>query len=556
MSLTSPLRLLLLLAAISPLFAAQQVEPRTFYSPIVNKPFQAATIPIRGDRSRALGDEGGPDMGTDIDGCRHSSGLSEYDYFIITDPHTYFSALASEWGPNGRFIQPLDDDFRRWLTSRHGFNDEWVTDRDRLYSREARRARAQGRSFPDRQDWVIPQDSIPIERRYRYALMCYSRRNFPAAFQGRVALMGAWAVRVRCNLPIIHSNLRGGIEEVNSHLQRHIIEGERFDLDKWTDVYRRIFARRRLTDEAYFVAGSMLLGLELRHGDLHKVRDVMAAMERRFDDNEKHFTLRGLMRSRRNLIEQDYIGFLDIAAQQLTQALAEEAIARPRMLEILFTIAECHRRAGRLNQAYEWYLALTQLEETQPRIRAELRDAGKVPSIEAAMPLLIAWRAEDQMLSLRGQVDHDGTIAGRDRELLHAIVNRNLGTPEYENPNWSPRRNGDPTETQHMLDAIGRTLLSFHQSQEQWPRTLDDLWMRGAVPDRNVYNRFHCVVTGAPFAYNRPIGEQRGSTVLLTTSQPLSMPQGRRYGMFLADARIVWAEELTKPGEIYRSTGP
>ena len=156
-------------------------------------------------------------MGTDADGAQHSSTVSQYGLFVVTSPWSYFSALSIEWDNNGRFRGYIPEGFKEWITSRDGFNSELVTDRQHRFANARSIAERNGDpNFPALiQDWEMPQSFISIDKKYRLAIECYKRRRFPNSMISKVALNGAWAVRVQMNKPIFHSRLTGGYEEVD-----------------------------------------------------------------------------------------------------------------------------------------------------------------------------------------------------------------------------------------------------------------------------------------------------------------------------------------------------
>lgn len=540
---------------------AQQIEPRTLFSPIINKPFEAIVVPTR-QAAESAGLAGAPDMGTDDDGCRHSSGISEYDHYVVTDPYSYFSALADEWNPHGQFMGQISKEFRDWILSKDGFHEEWVTDKDRFYDRALQVARGQGRSLPAIHEWVIPEDKIPIEKRYRYALTCYQRRQASMAFQAKLALTAAWALRVRLNRPLVHTNLKGGIEEVDALVQKHVQDGEEFRLEKWTETYRKIFESSKLTDEGYFTAGATYVGFLLRTGDHAKMLEALEALEKRYKDKQDQLTLRGLVRTRRQNIldgQYGYVGFLNIAVNAFCQAMANEEFARPHLPEVLLAVAECQRRTGNLDNAMNWYLALTQMDETQPQLRSELRAQKKVPSMEAPFPMLLAWRAEEQMAKLvKAGVQHNGRIGGPHSDLLNAVLNQGLGTPSYKNPAWKPRTGAGIPEVQVLLDDIARRVLVFRErTKGEWPRSLDDLWMRGIVRDRNQLNRFCCPSSGKPLRFAQLIGDQPARTVLLACPEPVADGKGGKVhvGMQI-NLQIVTSAKPLEPGVPAGETAP
>ena len=176
---------------------AAQLEPRRISSPLVNKEFVVDVIPVQSGGQRVLGAPGSADMGIDSDGCRHDTGASEYDYYVATCPFTYFSALAVEWRKkDGRFVSAVPPELKQWITGPNGFHTEWITDRERYYKRATMIAKASGRTLPPRDQWVIPQSMIEVEKRYRLALATYAKRGAPPSMMARIALNGAWAVRL------------------------------------------------------------------------------------------------------------------------------------------------------------------------------------------------------------------------------------------------------------------------------------------------------------------------------------------------------------------------
>jgi hypothetical protein len=60
-------------------------------SPINGQRFPVVSVPPTQHGGETLAD-----MGADDDGCRHSSGAAEYDYYVAVDPRSYFSALIAE----------------------------------------------------------------------------------------------------------------------------------------------------------------------------------------------------------------------------------------------------------------------------------------------------------------------------------------------------------------------------------------------------------------------------------------------------------------------------
>ncbi|TVR13180.1 MAG: hypothetical protein EA401_07385 [Planctomycetota bacterium] len=543
--------LLLCLCAVTSLHAVS-MEARTLICPITNRPFTAEVLQVRSanDLRRGMADA---DMGADSDGCRHTSGVSEYATYVVTSPWSYFSALSIEWDERGRFRGYLPPNFSEWIRSRDGFHSELVTDRQQRYQTYQRVARESGRSVVPFEDWEMPQRDIPVEKRYRLAIATYHQRRFPSSTIAKVALNGAWALRVQMNTPIYHTRLSGGYEEVDDRLQRHLKTGDTFDLDKWTEVYREIFHRARLTDAGFFVAGNTYLGFQARLGDVEGMQETLRRLTDRFQgrDGAGFDVLRVLTRGQRNLVRQSYLPFLEQAAHHFTQALRNEEIPRPRMPEAILAIAESHRRIGNFDQAMAWYTALARMGETQPRIRSEIRAADGVPSSEAPYLLSLGWQADEYIAKMRERgIEYHSDPEGPDGELINAIIHQGLGTEDYVNPQWEPTRGGSLADTEQLLDQTGKALLDYHFRVGVWPDSLDSMWVDGYVRNRNIYNRFHCPVTGKKLRYLQPPDPAPQRTVLVATAEAIPGPDGDRYGVFLANNTIHWLREPMLPGEV------
>lgn len=531
---------------------AVSLEARTLICPVTNRPFTAEVLQVRSasDLYRGIAEA---DMGTDSDGCRHTSGVSEYATYVVTSPWSYFSALSIEWDERGRFRGYLPPGLNDWIRSRDGFNSELVTDRQQRYQTYQRVARESGRSVVPFEDWEMPQKDIPVEKRYRLAIATYHQRRFPASTIAKVALNGAWAIRAQMNTPIYHSRLSGGYEEVDDRLQRHLDSGETFDLEKWAEVYREIFHRARLTDAGFFVAGNTYLGFQARLGDMEGMQATLRRLTDRFQGREGagFDVLRVLTRGQRNLVRQSYLPFLEQAAYHFTSALRNEEIPRPKIPEAVLAVAESYRRIGSFDQAMAWYTALARMGETQPRIRSEIRAAEGVPSSEAPYLLVLGWQADEFIEELREKdVQYHSDPVGPDSELLNAIIHQGLGTEDYVNPEWQPTRGGSRADTEHLLDQTGKALLDYHFRVGVWPDSLDSMWVDGYVRNRNIYNRFHCPVSGKKFRYLQPPDPAPPRTVLIATAEAVSGPDGDRYGVFLANNTIHWVSEPIIPGEV------
>lgn len=524
-----------------------QVQDLEFTSPITGKRFSVVAVPL----SQATNDTSLADMGADDDGCRHSSGLSEYDYYVATCPYSYFSALTVEWDDKtGKFRGEVPAELKDWVVKE--FNSEWQVDVNHAFQTAQLLAKNQGQAPIDRQDFVMSQSSIPIEKRYRYALMCYEKRAARPVVLAKVALTGAWALRARFNVPINHQSLVGGYEEVNDKLSRKVTDGETFNLAKWTEVYRDIFTKARLSREAYLVAGFVYLGFATREGDLKTCQDIISKMTDRFNDADKDGELlRGLVRQRKNML-QEYEKLLNLSAAYFIQAVKEEEFTRQRLPENILVIAESLRRTGHDVQAMDWYLTLAQMSESQPKLREDIRAQGKAPGPDAPYHVQLGWIADrhSQRLTEAGLV-HPGVPAGADKDVLNAILHENFGTSEYQNPKWKPAANGNQQDCVLMLDLIGKGVLEYNYRLGKWPESLGELWEKDILRDRNRVNRFRDPVTGAAFAYQAPGEALAKKTVLVATTASVPTNQGQRFGAYLANDSIVWTEQPLKPGEVY-----
>lgn len=535
--------------ALAATLAALQLQDVELQSPLAaGRRFSAVVAVVQ------PGVAPGPaDMGEDDDGCRHSSGPSEYDYFVIVDPHTYFAALSSEWDQRtGRFIGELPPGFAEWLAKE--FGSEREIDWNHAFQQAAQLARASGLSPPERASFVIPQNAIPLEKRYRLALACYERRGARHIVLAKTALTGAWALRRRAQVPVSHQSLIGGFQEVNDRISRQVRDGETFELEKWTRIYREVVEKDGLTREGYTVATMALFGFLLRQGDLAACRELLDRAMQRLGRDDRPDLLRGLMRERRRLLEE-HNKLLALAAERFTLALRSEEVVRQRIPEVLLAVAEAHRRLGDLRRAADWYLALARLPETQPSVREAARFAGKERALPADKPYLVqlGWIADERLERLqRAGAAHPGELSGPDRALLIAIVNEGLGTAAYNAPGWQPVRGRDQDDCRIVLDAVGKAVLDFAFRLGSWPKQLGELWEREVLRDRNFVNRFHCPASGQPLLYAVPPGDLSAiapSTVLVATPAPVPTPQGPRYGAFCANAKIYWTESPPVVGQ-------
>jgi hypothetical protein len=516
--------------------------------------------PVTGERFIAVVPAGNPgaaptraDMGTDVDGCRHSSGVNEYDYYVVVDPHSYFAALSSEWDQRtGRFQSELPQPVIDWV--RKEFEPEREVDVNHAFQYQVQLARGTGQAVPERKGFIIPQNSIPVEKRYRLALSAYERRGARSAVTAKIALTGAWALRARAQMPIAHQSLAGGFEEVNARISRQIKDGEAFEMSKWLDIYKGIFEKDGMTREGYTIAATALFGFALRDGDPVVLRDIVTRSLERLGKDDKPDLMRGVMRDRKRLAD-DHHRLLGVAAERFIAGLQAEEFVRPRIPEVLLVVGECFRRIGVPERAMDWYLALARLPETQPAAREALRNEGRQRSLPADRPyhVQLGWIADEQRERLAKQgVAHPGEIAGQDRALLTAILNEGLGTATYNAPGWKPRSGGTATDSAIVLDLVGKGVIEHAFRLGGWPKSLGELWETEVVKDRNRVNRFHCPATGKELLYVMPPGDIANiapSTVLVATSAPVETREGPRYGVFQANARVVWVEQAPTVGQ-------
>jgi|GEM_PF-3559448 len=532
--------------------AAMQIRELELISPITGQHFRAVTTPLSQSTTHSEGVLA--DMGSDDDGCRHSTNMGEYDRYVVTDPTSYFSALAIEWDDRtGRFTQPLSNSFKEWVLKQ--FNTEFKADWTAAFNRSKQIAAAQGQLPPDRAAFVMGQDSIPVEKRFALALECYGQRGARPAVLAKLALNAAWALRTRAQLPITDPRLAGGMEEVNNLVMREVKDREGFSLQKWYGIYRSIFDRSRLTPSGYFVAGQVLFGFEMRRGDVKACEEIVEKMLKRFEANKDNSDglefHRGLVRSMKRT-EATYRGFLDTAALHFRTAVAQEEFTRARLPEILLAVAECLRRAGRTEAAMDWYQTLALLPETQRQLRADIRTENRFPSPTAPYLVQLGWIADTHIAELKKlHPNHPDKPSGADTPLLTAILFEGLGTVEYKNPNWQPASGATDRDSAGVLDLIGKGVLLFHERLGEWPESLGELWAKDLINDRNRLNRFHCPATGAPYAYVQPLGNIAPRTILVAGSQPIVTEKGRLYPAYLANNTLVWSAEEPKPGTLW-----
>lgn len=551
---------LLALALPVALPAMQYIDLRLI-SPVTGQEFPAKGLPGNPSDSLTMAD-----MGSDDDGCRHSSNSSEYDYYVAVDPTSYFAALVAEWdSKTGRFNQPLPADIREWVLRE--YNGELMIDVNRAFQLRSEVAKNRGLAPVDRAGFRLDQEDISLEKKFRLAVQCYDKRKASASTIAPVALLGAWAIRARLNVPVSAQFLAGGFEEVNEQVNTHIKDGERFSVAKWLPIYKEIF-ESNLTSEGALVAGCAYFGLALRDGDMSVCQDILKKLSERFQDedetaNQKRAVMRGLVRERKRMF-MEYLKNEELASRLFMQAVAEETYIRVRLPEIMFGVAECLRRTSRtesqssvgLGRAMDWYLAVAKLPETQPALRESIRAQNRAPSEDAPITVQLGWKADLAIKRLTdGGLVHPGTVSGQDRVLLSAIVNDGLGTAAYVNPIWKPTSGGNQQDLAMILDTTGKALLDHaFRRDDSWPDILGELWERGFIRDRNHLNRFHCPVTGRSLLYEKPkegLSKISPRQILVASPDAVSTNQGPRYGAFLANNTMVWSVYPLKPGTIF-----
>ena len=529
---------------------AMQIQELELVSPVNGKPFTAQATGV--DRTPVADPA---NMGTDVDGCRHGSGPSEYDYFIIVDPYSYFASLAHEWDPKTQKLRGgLSPTMVDWV--RKAWSSEREIDFNRAYQYAQSLARSMGRQAPDRASFVIPQDSISIEKRYNLALACYEYRVARNIELAKIALSGAWAVRCHAQIPMGGSMMDGGVEEVNKLVSDHIKDGEAFDLDKWIKIFRSMVERDGLSREGYVTAVLTLHGYEMRGGNQMACKELMARALKRLGEEDKQDQLRGMIRERKRL-RDEHDKLLKIAAERFTLALQNEEVIRLRIPEIVLAVAECHRRTGDLSRAADWFFALGQMPETQPSARHDLRELGRAKALPPDKPLhmQLGWIADEQMERLRKDgLNYPGELSGPDRGVLIAVVKEGLGTANYNVPGWKPAKHGTKEDSERVMKLIGTALLKYSfDNSGKWPKSLGELWECEILRDRNQVNRFHCPASGGSFIYTEPTGDITRiaqQTVLLTTELPVESKEGPRFGAFIANCSVVWTEQPLSPGQV------
>ena len=532
---------------------ALSIQTIDLISPITNQKFPAVIVPIAQVSGSALSD-----MGYDDDGCRHASEECEYYYYVVTDPYSYFSALAAEWNEDkGNFEGVMPDDMKSWIDST--FKPTLVVDQNRAYGNAVATAQGQGQPAPARNQFVMSQQSIPLEKRYQYAIECYEKRGARPVVIAKTALMGAWALRCFSNVLFRNQAIDGGYEEVDDKVKRHVKEGETFQLSKWLPIYQEIFDQGdSLTNEGYMVAGLSYFGFAIRDGDLKKCQDILLALDKRFkdmDESKSKPLLLGVVLERKRILEK-YQEFLTIACDNFIQSVLNEEFTRDDLINSkLLVIAESLRRAGRESEAYDWYLALSKCIETQPDLRASIRAQGKAPASDSPQSVQVGWMADQHLAALtKGGLVHASEISGPQKQLLNAIVINGLGKADYVNPNWRPATGMNSDDCRLMLELIGNSVHEYEYKLGSWPAKLDDLWEHQILRDRNRVNRFHDPVNGKLLLYAAPtdsLEQLSPQTVLLATSDPIPSTQGDVYFAYLVNLKVVASVHPQKPGELF-----
>ncbi|NRA39474.1 MAG: hypothetical protein HRU15_15140 [Planctomycetes bacterium] len=413
-------------------------------------------------------------------------------------------------------------------------------------------ARLQGKEIGGIDSFVIPQDQVGVDNKYTYALRCYAKRGARDAFMAKVSLTAAWAMRVHLNRQLSDKDLAGGVKEVNDRINRHIDEDEEFDLEKWHKIYGDIFHNANLSNEGYFVVASSYLGLELRVGGHAKCDEILGKMSNRFADMKHGEKLRGITRERRRVLKE-YRKFLSESTFSFAKAISKEEIRRSDLPTTMLAVAEGLRRSGSAEEAIDWYLAIANLDETEPELRETIRKEKRAPSPHASFYVHIGWKADLMIEKMTHGRVRELIIQGRDSFLLNAIVNEDLGTPEHKNPNWKPVTGGSIKELEFMINELGKSVIEYEFRLGKWPQSLGELWSVGVIPDWNRFNRFHCPVSGMPFMYTAQTKVRENiakKTVLVRTSQAIATNQGPRYLNYLVNNTLVWTEAPVAVGQV------
>lgn len=547
--------------------SAYQLEERELTCPITGRKFKTTVLNMFSGIKYDGASAPQADMGVDEDFCGIFSGPSEYEYFVITSPWSFFTAMPEEWDKNGKYIGRLSDDVKTWA-QKSDLNTPFKLAQMASYKRLEQRAARHGiRNIPAQGDWAIPQDEIPIEQRYQLALMCYDKRRFPPAFMAKLALSGAWAIRNQLNHPVRLDRIMGAYPEVRLKTSKYMKDNEPFDRNKWAKVYATLYKDSSLTEEAHFIVALTHVGFLLRQGPITEAGKVLDELYKLYDKVEAadkpdlgKIELRGFIRNRVAIIRSDnapcYRGFLERAAEGFVAALGREDVTRRKMPDTILALAECKRRLGENVGAMDWYRCLAGMAETQPSLREEMRKTGGNPGPEAGITLQLGWIADRMLKRMEEEgAKNTGRIEGPEKALIDAILYQGLGTPEYSSPGWVPVTGASPKASEMILTEIGRSIIEYHQGIGVFPATIGDCWMEGIIRDRNRLNRFFCPTTGEKYLYAPPAKDRAfESTILLAVPKAIifSKEEGERYLGFTYGSQVIHSKKPLVPGEMYK----
>jgi hypothetical protein len=296
---------------------------------------------------------------------------------------------------------------------------------------------------------------------------------------------------------------------------------------------------------------------------LKNSQDILDKLTDRLKTNQKGEVMRGIVRSRITLL-REYLSFLNRASTHFMGAIASEEFPRSKLPETMLVIAECLRRQAVLGEngdakatrAMDWYMALSKMAESQPKLRDEMRAQNKAPGPDAPYEVQLGWIADTHYQRLTdAKVIHAGAISGADKALLTAIVFDRLGFADFVNSGWRPVTGATQADSAVILDLIGKAILDFAYRNDTWPQSVGELWERGIIHDRNYLNRFCCPVTGKPYLYQHLPGDvstTSQATVILTMAEPVPTNQGPRYGIYLGNNTVAWSATPVKPGQLYK----
>ncbi len=558
-----PTRILALLVGILAAASASQVEDLRLISPINGKPFQASIPTVAVMVGNTEGSTA--DLGIDVDGCRHTTGISEYDLLIVVDPHTYFAAQAAEWDrTTGRFFFPLPPDMATFVGKE--LNTQFQLDWHRAFGTAKAVAQRDGQPPPAPEQFVMNQAEVPTHVRFRNALLCYKHRGASDLTLGQVANMGAWAMRVYLNRPIISPEFAGGIQEVNHALERRLgldnaKQGQVFDLAKVSAAFAAI-RQGQLTREGRIVADLTYLGYQLRDGDMAQVLRTLEEMKERNTKRDEKLPMlfAGLVREREAMITQHYVYLTRTAAVGFSAAVGREQVNRRRLPTVMMSVAESFRRIGELERARDWYLALARMPETQPALRAQLRAQSGRPGNAAPPALHLGWLADEALDRLKAGGLAIEAFGPMDRELLTEVVTRNLGHSSYDSA-WKPTTGGTGQQLERVLSETGKAVMDVALRSGAWPATLGELWDNGAVRNWDSYNRFRCPISGEPLRYTAPrlplqSGAFAPTTVLVATAKRVTGPSGRlQHAAFLLNGTLRWVDAEVAPLQVLAASG-